>query len=404
MEPSHLTLSADAIFFGVIPLLLSQQRFGYPHSMHLNDLQTPSALVDLDRLERNATRMADHTHHLGVRLRPHVKTHKCVEAARIQTRDHFGGITVSTLAEARGFAAAGFGDITYAVPVAPQKLEEVVEINSRIDRLSVLVDHMVTISAIEETARSHEVILPAWLKIDCGLHRAGVDPETEHAIVLATRLQNSPHIDFRGVLTHAGQSYDASNREDVLAVARDEREVTHTFVKRLAKAGINVPDTSIGSTPTISAVRDLDGIGEVRPGNYVFFDVFQAAIGSCALSDVAFSVLATVVSVQPDEERAVIDAGALALSKDPGPIHVDPNCGFGRIVAVEDQHPLPGLRLTSVSQEHGEIRGPGTAALRPGTRLRILPNHSCLSAACFESYHVVRGTEIIDEWRPFRGW
>ena len=372
--------------------------------MRIEDLETPSALIDFDRFKRNATRMADHAHELDVRLRPHVKTHKCVEAARIQIRGHFGGITVSTLAEARGFAAAGFGDITYAVPVAPQKLEEVVEINSRIDRLSVLIDHMATISAIEEKARSHSIVLPVWLKIDCGLHRAGVDPESEHAIVLATRLQNSPHIDFRGVLTHAGQSYDASNQTEALATAQDECEITHTFVKRLAKAGVDVPDTSIGSTPTISAARNLDGIGEVRPGNYALFDVFQAAIGSCALDDIAFSVLATVVSVHPEEQRAVVDAGALALSKDPGPTHVDPDCGFGRIVAVEDQHPLPGLRLTSVSQEHGEIEGPGTAALRPGTRLRILPNHSCLSAACFDSYRVVRGTEIIDEWRPFRGW
>jgi D-serine deaminase-like pyridoxal phosphate-dependent protein len=115
-------------------------------------------------------------------------------------------------------------------------------------------------------------------------------------------------------------------------------------------------------------------------------------------------VLATVVSVHPEDGRAVIDAGALALSKDPGPTHVDRGCGFGRIVAVEDQHALPGLRLSSLSQEHGVIDGPGTAALRPGTHLRILPNHSCLAAACFESYHVLRGTEIIDEWRPLRGW
>ncbi len=372
--------------------------------MHLNDLPTPCALVDLDRLERNATRMADHAHVLGVRLRPHVKTHKCVEAARIQTRSHFGGITVSTLAEARGFAEAGFRDITYAVPIAPQKLTEVVEINSRIDRLSVLVDHMVTISAIEEKARSQAIVLPVWLKIDCGLHRAGVDPESDQAIALATRLQNSPHIDFLGVLTHAGQSYDAVDREGALAAALEEHAVTLTFLERLAKANVHVPETSIGSTPTASAVENLDGIDEIRPGNYAFFDVFQNAIGSCTLGDVAFSVLAAVVSVHPEEQRAVIDAGALALSKDPGPTHVDPDCGFGHIVAVEDQHPLPGLRLTSVSQEHGEIEGPGTAALRPGTHLRILPNHSCLAAACFESYYVVRGTEIIDEWRPFRGW
>ena len=372
--------------------------------MRINTLSTPCALVDLDRLEHNATRMADHTLHLGVRLRPHVKTHKCVEAARIQTRGHFGGITVSTLAEARGFAAAGFRDITYAVPIAPQKLSEALEICSRIDRLAVLIDHMETITAIEETSRAHTAVFPVWLKIDCGLHRAGVDPKSELAIALATRLQNSPHIEFRGVLTHAGQSYDATNRDETLATSQDECAISRAFVRRLAKTKIDVPEVSIGSTPTISAARNLDGISEVRPGNYAFFDVFQSAIGSCSQNDVAFSVLATVISVHPEEQRAVIDAGALALSKDPGPIHIDPDCGFGRIVAIEDQHPLPGLRITSVSQEHGEIEGPGTAALRPGTQLRVLPNHSCLAAACFDRYHVVRGTQVVDQWRPFRGW
>jgi D-serine deaminase-like pyridoxal phosphate-dependent protein len=372
--------------------------------MHLDALDTPCALVDLDRFERNATRMSDRAHDLGVRLRPHVKTHKCVEAARIQTRDHFGGITVSTLSEARGFAEAGFRDITYAVPVAPQKLREVVEINSRIDRLAVLVDHMATITAVEETVRPFAVVLPVWLKIDCGLHRAGVDPESELAIALATRLRDSPQIDFRGVLTHAGQSYGVASREEARAVARVECAVTRSFVERLAEAGVAVPEVSIGSTPTISAARNLDGIDEVRPGNYAFFDAFQEAIGSCFVAEVAFSVLATVISVHAEHQRAVIDAGALALSKDPGPTHVDPACGYGRMVAVEDQHPLPGLRLTSLSQEHGVIEGAGTAVLRPGTLVRILPNHSCLAAACFESYRVVRGTDVIDEWKPFRGW
>jgi D-serine deaminase-like pyridoxal phosphate-dependent protein len=370
----------------------------------ISELPTPSALVDLDRFEANCARMADRARDLGVRLRPHVKTHKCAEAARIQTRSHFGGITVSTLAEARGFAGAGFRDITYAVPIAPQKLAETVEIGSTIDRLAVLVDHMETITAIEETARAHSATIPVWLKIDCGLHRAGVDPGSARAVALATRLHNSAHIDFRGVLTHAGQSYAAVDRLGVLEAAREEVAATLGFLTRLAKAGVGAPEASIGSTPTASAVEDLHGIDEIRPGNSAFFDVFQSAIGSCSLRDVAFSVLATVVSAFPEQQRAVIDAGALALSKDPGPTHVDPGCGFGRIVAVEDQHPLPGLRLTSLSQEHGVVEGPGSAALRPGTRLRILPNHSCLSAACFDSYKVVRATEIIDEWRPFRGW
>ncbi|MCU0303568.1 MAG: alanine racemase [Thermoanaerobaculales bacterium] len=372
--------------------------------MKIDELPTPCALVDLDRLEANAERMAERAHELGVRLRPHVKTHKCVEAARIQTRGHFGGITVSTLAEARGFVEAGFTDLTYAVPVAPQRLAEVVELGARVERLAVLVDHLDTVRAIEEVGRTHSVVLPVWLKLDCGLHRSGVDPEAEASVVLAQRLAASPQIDFRGVLTHAGQSYRATGREEAAVVARDECRVSRAFVNRLAEDGIAVPEVSIGSTPTMTSADDLAGVDEIRPGNYLFFDAFQAAIGSCGLEDVAFSVLATVVSAFPERQRAVVDAGALALSKDPGPTHVDPACGFGRPVATEDQHPLPGLRLTSLSQEHGVVEGPGTAALRPGTRLRILPNHSCLAAAGFDRYRVVRGLEVVDVWRPIRGW
>ena len=376
----------------------------YPLPMHLNDLQTPCALIDLDRFEANCAAMADTAHRLGVRLRPHVKTHKTIQGARIQTRGHFGGITVSTLAEARGFANAGFQDITYAVPVAPQRLPEIVDLNARIDRLSVIADHIVTVQAIEEIAAAHDTALPVWLKVDCGLHRAGVDPESDQAAALAGRLARSPRVDFRGILTHAGQSYGAANRDETLAVARDERSVSHSFVDRLAEEDIAVPAVSIGSTPTMIAVENLDGIDEIRPGNYACFDAFQAAIGSCGLDDIAFSVLVTVVSAFPEEERAVIDGGALALSKDPGPTHVDADCGFGVVVAVEDQHPLPGLRLTSLSQEHGVVKGPGSAALRPGTRLRILPNHSCLAAACFDRFDIIRGNDVVGEWRSLRGW
>ncbi len=372
--------------------------------MRLDDLQTPCALVELDRLEANAAAMAERAHRLGVKLRPHVKTHKCVEAARIQVRGHFGGITVSTLAEARGFADAGFTDITYAVPVAPQRLDEVVELSTRLDRLAVLVDHIATVHAVEAVARRSGLSVLVWLKLDCGLHRAGVDPTSDHAPALAGRLARSPDIDFCGVLTHAGQSYRATNRDQAAAAARDEVAVTRAFVDRLADEGIEVPEVSIGATPTMAAAEELEGIDEIRPGNYLFFDAFQAAIGSCRLEDIAFSVLTTVVSAFSEQHRAVIDAGALALSKDPGPTHVEPDCGFGRIVATEDQRPLPGIKLTSLSQEHGVVEGPGVAALRPGTRLRILPNHSCLAAACFERYHVASGTRITGVWRPFRGW
>ena len=372
--------------------------------MHLDDLPTPCALVDLDQLERNASRVTDKVRRLGVRLRPHVKTHKCVEAARIQTDLHFGGLTVSTLAEAQAFAAAGFTDITYAVPIAPQKIAEAAGLNQEIDSLNVLVDHLDTVRAIEEYARSHGIVLPVYLEIDCGGGRTGIDSESDVVEPMVRRLDESDAIDFRGLLTHAGHSYRARNRSDAFELACEERNVLTALAAELRDHGLEVPELSVGATPTVRAVDDLTGVTEVRPGNYLFYDAFQAAIGSCELDEIAFSVLATVISVHPEDERAVVDAGALALSKDSGPVHINAQCGFGLPVTTLDQHPLPSLNITSLTQEHGSLSGPGVRALRPGTRIRILPNHSCLAAACFERYSVLRGTEVVDEWHPVRGW
>jgi D-serine deaminase-like pyridoxal phosphate-dependent protein len=376
----------------------------YPFCVLIDELSTPSALVDLVRLERNATRMAEKAIRLGVRLRPHVKTHKCVEAARIQTDLHFGGVTVSTLAEAKAFAAAGFTDITYAVPIAPQKIAEAADLHNEIDALNLIADHPDTVRAIEELAGSRGVVLPVFLEIDCGGGRSGVEPSSDFAHVLVRLLADSDHIDFRGLLTHAGHAYRAHSRSEAFEVACEERNLMAAFAAEVRDLGISFAELSVGSTPTVRAIDDLTGITEVRPGNYLFFDAFQAAIGSCDIDDVAYSVLATVISVNIEHARAVVDAGALALSKDSGPTHVDPDCGFGVPVTIEDQHPLPGLRLISLTQEHGTLSGPGVEALRPGTRIRILPNHSCLSAACFDRYHVLRGSEVVDEWHPARGW
>jgi len=372
--------------------------------MYLDDLSTPCALVDLDRLEVNARRMAEKARRLGVRLRPHVKTHKCVEAARIQTADAFAGVTVSTLAEARAFAAGGFTDITYAVPIAPRRIVDAADLNDEIDALNILVDHLDTVRAVEETAASRSTVLPVFLEVDCGGGRTGVDPESEATRALARRLAESEVIDFRGLLTHAGHSYLARNRSESFETACEERNVMASLAAELRDLGLEFREVSVGATPTMRAIDDLTGVTEVRPGNYIFFDAFQSAIGSCETDEIAFSVLATVLSVHPEHDRAVIDAGAVALSKDPGPTHVDPDCGFGVPVALEDQHPLPGLRLNTLTQEHGALSGPGVEALRPGARIRIVPNHSCLAAACFESYYVLRSTEVVDEWRPVKGW
>jgi D-serine deaminase-like pyridoxal phosphate-dependent protein len=373
----------------------------------LQDLPTPCAVVDLDRVEHNVERFSARARRLGVRLRPHVKTHKCLEAARLQVEGHFGGITVSTLAEARCFAHGGFTDITYAVPIPTDRLAEAVVLARRVDRLNLLVDQTTTVEAAEEVARATGSSIDLFLEVDSGGGRTGVDPESDDGVRLAQRIAASSDLELRGILTHAGQAYDCRNRDAALEVGTLERDVMTGFAARLASAGVPVQEISVGSTPGFAAVGDLAGVTEARPGNYAFFDAFQAAIGTCTLDEVAFSVLVTVIGVYPRRREVVVNGGALALSKDPGPVHVDPDCGYGVVASAYGTRPIHTLRVVALTQEHGVIRAAGELDLHQlevGTRLRILPNHSCLAAALHDRYWVARDEKVVGEWRPVRGW
>lgn len=368
--------------------------------MRLSDLPTPCAVVDLDVVEANTRRMSERARVLGVRLRPHVKTHKTLEAAGLSVQEEFGGITVSTLKEGRFFAEHGFGDITYAVPLVPSKLDEALELAGRVERLHLLVDDLHCLEALDGAAASRAVRASVFLKVDCGYHRAGVDPLSEEALTLARRIAEASHVRFAGVLTHAGQAYAARDRAELSAIAEVERRVTVEFAERLRADGLTVPEVSIGSTPTLSVVESLPGVDEIRPGNYVFHDLHQVALGACRPQDVALTVLATVIGVYPKRSSVLVDAGALALGKDGGATHLDADFGMGRLVAPEG---AAGLRLCGLSQEHGQL-GEGGSALRIGERVRIAPNHSCLTAALHEAYWVVRGEDVIERWEPVRGW
>ena len=375
-------------------------------AMKCEELKTPCALVDLDKLEANCSRMAERIAGLGVRLRPHVKTHKTVEAARLQVRGHFGGITVSTLAEANFFFTAGFRDITYAVPIAVNRVEDTVEL-SRAGVLNLLVDHEQTVIELEKCAQAQGVRFSAFLKVDCGYHRAGVDPSHEESIELASKLARSPHIHFRGILTHAGHSYACRTANEIRQVGIQEREVMVSFAQKLRVEGMEVPEVSVGSTPTMSLAENLDGVTEARPGNYIFFDAFQAGIGSCELSDASFTVLVSVVGQYPKRNQLLIDAGALSFSKDTGPTQVAPECGYGALFSEDGSKYHADLRLFSLSQEVGKVAGTDAIdfdEFAVGSRLRVVPNHSCLSAALFPCYYVVRDGQVVDEWTPVRGW
>lgn len=360
--------------------------------MQLPDVPTPALVLDLDVLERNLSRMAERCRELGVALRPHAKTHKCVEVGRRQVELGAVGLTVATLPEARAFAAAGVGDLTWAFPLPPARAADAAELAEG-TTLRLLVDSPEAVDALEATgARLH-----AWLKVDCGYGRVGVDPQGPRAVELARRLAASPGLLFDGLLTHSGQAYAARGEEALAAAAEEERRVMAALAERLRGEGIAVPGVSVGSTPAMSAARRLDGVTEARPGNYALFDGSMVSRGACSWGDCAATVLATVVSCQPGASHSVVDAGALALSKDAGAGDTG-GIDTGMGVLVDEEGRPTGGRLTSLSQEHGVVDRP----LPVGERVRVVPNHSCLAVACFDRYELVRGGRSAGRWSVYR--
>ncbi|MDT7542050.1 MAG: hypothetical protein QOE33_1954 [Acidobacteriota bacterium] len=373
--------------------------------MQLEELHTPSLLVDLSLVRANAARVRALAQTAGVRLRPHVKTHKCAEIARIQTEGFDGALTVSTLAEASWFAARGFSNITYAVPIEPGKFDAAIELARRIDRLSLITDDVDVPPQLDDAARLAGVRLDLFLKVDCGYHRCGVEPDTWEAREIPRRIVAAENLRFAGILTHAGHSYHCKDQEELLIVARQERDLMVEFAATLRRDGIEVADVSIGSTPSIAAIDHLAGVTEIRPGNYIFFDAFQATLGTCRFEDCALTVLASVVHRDRARHKIIIDAGAIALSKDRGAVELDSRCGYGHVLDTEGND--TGLRVDSVSQEHGQVFVEDEATferLRVGSRLRVLANHSCLTAAQHTHYNVLEGGHIVERWEIQRGW
>jgi D-serine deaminase-like pyridoxal phosphate-dependent protein len=247
------------------------------------------------------------------------------------------------------------------------------------------------------------------IELDTGDGRAGLGPESETLIEIGKALDGAAEVDLCGVLTHAGHSYRCVSVADIEAIAESERAGAVAAAERLRAAGLPCPVVSVGSTPTALHAKNLDGVTEMRPGVYVFNDVFQAEIHSCGLGDIAVSVLATVTGHHRARGEIVIDAGGLALSKDRSTEGSPRDVGFGLVVDAAGGASLPELQVARVSQEHGVVTAMvgdlPFEALAPGTRVRVLPNHACFTAAAYESYHVVADSDEIEaEWPRVNGW
>ncbi len=370
-------------------------------------LPTPCLLLDESKMSVNIGRLAFRAAKLGVSLRPHLKTAKSVDVARRLLTDGNGPATVSTLAEAEAFAAAGVKDILYAVGIAPQKLDRVLALRANGCDLTIILDSRDQAVAVAEASHRAGAPIPTLIEIDSDGHRGGLSPNDPELLAIAKILDHCSSL--RGVITHAGESYGVVGAVAHADYAERERSAVVAAADALRSSGLSCPVVSVGSTPTAHAARDLTGVTELRAGVYVFFDLVMAGIGVCTPEDVAVSVLTTVIGHQTARGWILIDAGWMAMSRDRGTANQKVDQGYG-IVCDERGDIIEGLIVVQANQEHGVIAvPPGSNIELPdlpvGTRLRILPNHACATSAQHESYHVLpaAGGELL-EWPRFRGW
>ena len=371
--------------------------------MNLADIPTPALALDLGKFRRNCERMMAKCRSLGVGLRPHMKTLKAIEAARVAVDSAHGGIAVSTLREAEYFAGHGIADIQYAVCITPDKLARAAEVMRTAPHFSFFLDSVGVAQAVAEFARGQGVPLRAWIEIDSGDGRTGLEPHDQRLLEIAAILAASP-AELVGVATHGGHSYGAPDAPAIADIANQERSAVVAAAERLRGAGFDLSGVSAGSTPTAVHMRSAEGLTEIRAGVYMAGDLFQVGIGSQEVEDIAASVVATVISHKPERNQIILDAGGLALSKDSGPARPQPS--YGSLWDAATGRPL-GLAITSTNQEHGLVpAGEGDFDRLPiGAQVRIAPNHACMTAAAHERYHVVEdGTEVMAVWERCNGW
>lgn len=353
--------------------------------MSLDDLETPALVVDADVLETNLREMQDLARDAGVALRPHWKTHKSVDLAARQIELGAVGGTVAKAGEAEVFLAAGFRDVLVATPVVdPRKIARLLAARGRAD-LSVLVESPEGLRRWATAAARADRPVPVLLEVDVGMHRTGVPPG-EGAVPLARAIRDAAGLELRGVMTHAGHAYAAPSADEIARIGREEGERLVRTAETLRAAGIPCDVVSVGSTPTVRHSARVTGVTEIRPGNYVFHDAIQVALGVVAEDRCALSVLATVTA-RPAPDRVVLDAGAKTLSTDRGARAIP---GFGRLAG--------GDVVGKLSEEHGLVTVDSASPRKIGDRVRIVPNHACVTVNLHDRLRVVRGTRVEAEW------
>lgn len=360
----------------------------------LDQLNTPAVLVDRRQLQRNIDAMAARVRAAGVELWPHVKTHKSWRIADLQIKAGATGVTAATLTEAEMLVDHGIWQILLAYPpVSGWRRERVAALAGRCS-LIVTCDQAEEILELERVCTEAGVTARYLWEVDCGTHRCGTDPGEKTAELVAAVARRTRATTFAGLMTFPGHAYGAECSEELAAIAQQELDAIRVTAAALEALGIECPVQSIGSTPTIHHLPAGSAGMLARPGNYVFYDATQVALGLVSSDQCALTVLATVIS-KPAADRFVLDSGSKALSTD-RMTELAP--GYGSIVGN------PDVTVAKLFEEHAIVHGPASA-LSVGDRVRIIPNHSCAVTNLHHDLHIIQEDEIVDRWPvDAHGW
>ena len=371
-------------------------------------IDTPFLYVNKPVFINNLSQLRQKIEGLGSSLRPHFKTLRSLEAAQYLLPAKDSPVTVSTVKEAEALAAQGYSDIIYAVGIADGKLPRIAKMLSQGINARVLLDSVEQAQKLNQFCETNQCQIPALIEIDCDGHRGGIPPEAAKLIEIA-QLLTSGAASFHGVLTHAGESYQCFEKQQLIDAAQNEVAAAVQAAERIRAAGMQCDIVSIGSTPTAQSYQNLDGITEVRAGVYTFFDLVMAGLNVCQLSDIAATVVTSVIGHNHDKNCIFIDAGWMALSGDRGTAEQPKDCGYG-LVCDDNGEVLAGLQVITVNQEHGIIATVDGSEINltqfpVGSRLHILPNHACATASMHAKYHVFDANSgSYDVWNRVQGW
>jgi D-serine deaminase-like pyridoxal phosphate-dependent protein len=363
--------------------------------MVVSSLPTPQVVVDLPRVRRNIDRMAALAARHGKRLRPHSKTHKSPRLAGWQIEAGAVGICCAKPGEAEVFAQQCVDDIRLPYPVHPSNADRIVALLGRC-RISIIVDHLRIAEEWSTAMMRAGSDLDVLVKVDVGLHRCGIAPDLPAAGAFVERVARLPRLRLRGLLSHAGHGYQAVSDEALAAIAAEERDIMVGLAEEARRRGVQIEEISVGATPTARYSAALDGLTELRPGNYVFYDRTQVGLGAATLDDCALTVLARVVS-KPAGDRVILDCGSKTLSNDVARGFVDMP-GHGLILPEGSRNePIEGLLVERLSEEHAVVRATaGRTGLEPGDLVRVLPNHACVVTNLVDELVLAEGDEVAD--------